>query len=327
MNKFYLLLFSFLVIGCKEEVGSSQTQNNDIPLQISEPAFNCVDFKDDLKELSKEITLVQNLRLVSKEEKEAIDYYQNKYNTSSLVNLGRLFEGKEPVTNDQSAGTTSNYILGQKIPGKIQGICVAEAFLGDGSNENVIFTVSEVDGSNFIAMQNTNKLKDAIVLYDTSKHLEVEEQNTDKNITEKNNDNTEEKTPPRASLSENAVLEKKSEPIAVTEMKVESSSDSNSSLEQSKDATKPSFNCAKAQTKVEHMICDNPKLADLDVSVARAYRQETEPGRDASYIESTKKDQKEWLKLRNTCETVECLEQKLLSRYESLAPWDFEQHE
>jgi uncharacterized protein len=64
--------------------------------------------------------------------------------------------------------------------------------------------------------------------------------------------------------------------------------------------------------------------AGQDVSVANAYKQETEPSRDASHIETIKKEQKEWLKERNKCETIECLNQKLLKRYESLAPWDFE---
>lgn len=89
----------------------------------------------------------------------------------------------------------------------------------------------------------------------------------------------------------------------------------------------PSFDCTKAETKVEKLICSNLELAELDAHVSRAYKQETAPSRDADYVETTKKAQKEWLKERNTCETTECLKQKLLSRYESLAPWDFEQHD
>ena len=65
-----------------------------------------------------------------------------------------------------------------------------------------------------------------------------------------------------------------------------------------------SFNCAKASTAVEGMICGNEELAALDVRVAAAYKALRSSAEDK---EGVKKDQQAWLKERNACRSTECL--------------------
>jgi uncharacterized protein len=72
-----------------------------------------------------------------------------------------------------------------------------------------------------------------------------------------------------------------------------------------------SFDCkAVRQNSVEHSICMNEKLAELDIIIADLYQQ-------ALNIDSNsiKQSQREWLKYtRNKCLTVECLEKAHLDR-------------
>lgn len=65
-----------------------------------------------------------------------------------------------------------------------------------------------------------------------------------------------------------------------------------------------SFNCSKASTAVEGMICGNEELAALDVRVAAAYKALRSSAEDK---EGVKKDQQAWLKERNACRSTECL--------------------
>ena len=65
-----------------------------------------------------------------------------------------------------------------------------------------------------------------------------------------------------------------------------------------------SFNCSKASTAVEGMICGNEELAALDVRVAAAYKSLRSNAEDK---EGVKKDQQAWLKERNACRSTECL--------------------
>lgn len=65
-----------------------------------------------------------------------------------------------------------------------------------------------------------------------------------------------------------------------------------------------SFNCSKASTAVEGMICGNEELAALDVRVAAVYKALRSSAEDK---EGVKKDQQAWLKERNACRSTECL--------------------
>ncbi|WP_297803371.1 hypothetical protein [uncultured Brevundimonas sp.] len=62
----------------------------------------------------------------------------------------------------------------------------------------------------------------------------------------------------------------------------------------------PSFDCARASTRVEHLICGNESLSRLDRQMAAVYRAErNDPNALAR--------QRAWLQKRNACTTEECL--------------------
>src|SRR5437667_11177383 len=63
-----------------------------------------------------------------------------------------------------------------------------------------------------------------------------------------------------------------------------------------------SFDCAKAATKVETLVCDDRELSMLDEALARAY----ESAR-ARFGAAAARDQRRWLRLRDGCETSHCL--------------------
>ncbi len=65
-----------------------------------------------------------------------------------------------------------------------------------------------------------------------------------------------------------------------------------------------SFDCSKASTQVERLICADPTLSDLDDRLAQAYRAAAgRPGADA-----VRAGQRRWLKeVRNRCQDISCL--------------------
>lgn len=73
-----------------------------------------------------------------------------------------------------------------------------------------------------------------------------------------------------------------------------------------------SFDCAKAGTKIEKMICASPTLNELDSDLASIYKEAV--GKDSSI----KQDQRDWIKERNQCSNVECLEQSYKERIATL---------
>jgi len=67
----------------------------------------------------------------------------------------------------------------------------------------------------------------------------------------------------------------------------------------------PSFNCAKASTQVERLICGDRELATLDVQLNQLYTKAMDSGKDN---EGLKTSQIEWRKsARDKCEDKECL--------------------
>lgn len=67
----------------------------------------------------------------------------------------------------------------------------------------------------------------------------------------------------------------------------------------------PSFNCAKASTGTEQLICANSDLSALDVKLAQLYQQVMSKSDD---VNSLKKSQNEWRKTkRDACSNVSCL--------------------
>ncbi|MDR2584130.1 MAG: hypothetical protein LBC75_11670 [Fibromonadaceae bacterium] len=69
---------------------------------------------------------------------------------------------------------------------------------------------------------------------------------------------------------------------------------------------KPSFDCAKAQSKTEIAICGNSDLAKLDFQMVQLYK---------PLVGSFKESQKEWLNERNKCaDNIDCLKSKYNAR-------------
>ena len=82
-------------------------------------------------------------------------------------------------------------------------------------------------------------------------------------------------------------------------------------------ASAASFDCSKASTKVERMICATPVLSALDEELAAAFkaRLAQDPGSAASIT----RDQRLWLAMaRGACTTVECTEQAYRRRISGL---------
>ncbi len=65
-----------------------------------------------------------------------------------------------------------------------------------------------------------------------------------------------------------------------------------------------SFDCAKAGTTVEKLICGNSELSKLDDQLAAAYADTLKSPDPASL----KAEQKVWLKVRNRCSDVACIQ-------------------
>lgn len=76
-----------------------------------------------------------------------------------------------------------------------------------------------------------------------------------------------------------------------------------------------SFDCEKAATKVEKMICADPELSKLDEELAKTYQNAMKDEGQAEVIKST---QKLWLKERNHCEDAACVKQAYASRLQNL---------
>jgi uncharacterized protein len=75
-----------------------------------------------------------------------------------------------------------------------------------------------------------------------------------------------------------------------------------------------SFDCAKAGSAVEHMICQDPAVSSLDERLAGAYKAASarDPGVKAA--------QRDWLaNTRNKCGTTACLAEAYTARLDALA--------
>jgi len=70
-----------------------------------------------------------------------------------------------------------------------------------------------------------------------------------------------------------------------------------------------SFDCTKANTNVEHLICKNPDLVKLDATVNRGYiAMLLTDSKEISYQDPVRLDQINWIrKVRNVCNDNACL--------------------
>ncbi|MGF6699560.1 uncharacterized protein YecT (DUF1311 family) [Paraburkholderia sp. MM5496-R1] len=65
-----------------------------------------------------------------------------------------------------------------------------------------------------------------------------------------------------------------------------------------------SFDCGKASSRIEKLVCSSPATADADRRLALAYRAAAANASDAAAL---KQQQREWLKERNACDDTACL--------------------
>lgn len=65
-----------------------------------------------------------------------------------------------------------------------------------------------------------------------------------------------------------------------------------------------SFDCKKATTKVEKLVCADAELSKLDEKLSAAYKTALQ---DQSQAEMIRQEQKSWLKRRNACVDIACL--------------------
>ena len=84
-------------------------------------------------------------------------------------------------------------------------------------------------------------------------------------------------------------------------------------------AAAQSFDCAKAQTRIEKMVCGDRSVADLDEYLGRYYSAaRAGNARASSCLQS---DQAQWLKTkRDTCQDANCLKAAYLDRLAELDP-------
>lgn len=77
-----------------------------------------------------------------------------------------------------------------------------------------------------------------------------------------------------------------------------------------------SFNCAKAQTQVEKMICSDVELTKLDKQLGQAWKRHL---RDNKFQDQFRNTQKQWMGHRNECADAECLKQTYQARLQQMA--------
>lgn len=84
---------------------------------------------------------------------------------------------------------------------------------------------------------------------------------------------------------------------------------------------KPSFDCAKASTNAEKLVCSDNELANLDNELSKAYTNARNLLDNAGKKELTS-EQKAWLETHNQCADKECVKQSLQKRIELLKSTD-----
>lgn len=77
-----------------------------------------------------------------------------------------------------------------------------------------------------------------------------------------------------------------------------------------------SFDCVKAATNTEKLICSNSALSKLDEELSAAYKMAL---KDEKQTDSIKQVQKQWIKERNGCSNVSCLKDEYTARIAQLS--------
>ena len=79
-----------------------------------------------------------------------------------------------------------------------------------------------------------------------------------------------------------------------------------------------SFDCGKAGTNIEKLICASEQLNELDEDLARKYKVLMARAVDDGLKKIIKNDQKTWLAKRNTCSNTACIVAAYQSRIDEL---------
>ena len=85
--------------------------------------------------------------------------------------------------------------------------------------------------------------------------------------------------------------------------------------------SRPGFDCGKATTSVERMICADPSLGEKDRQVSTTYRtwlQRVKSGDMIDPLDEIIADQKAWVQRRNACTTPACVSQSYDERIAEL---------
>jgi uncharacterized protein len=77
-----------------------------------------------------------------------------------------------------------------------------------------------------------------------------------------------------------------------------------------------SFDCSKATTRIEKMICADAELSKIDEELASAYNEALKKVSDPAAL---KREQQVWLKERNACTDAACVKQVYESRLQGLS--------
>jgi uncharacterized protein YecT (DUF1311 family) len=195
--------------------------------------------------------------------------------------------------------------LSQKVPDKFVELCTGTAYYYDNTSNAIIYSVSLVnnDSEYFVAVQDPEKFGVSLTLARLHEQGEAERRQAAQQQKEAYAGEPQQETPPAS-----AEPMKTAQETATTEQ------------------VKPSFDCNKATSKIDKLICQTPELAKWDGRLAESFH-----GRysHASPQEKTElaTTQKEWIKRRNQCETNQCIIDAYRQRDEELVPWEYEQHE
>ncbi len=86
---------------------------------------------------------------------------------------------------------------------------------------------------------------------------------------------------------------------------------------QTNEPIKASFDCAKAGTTVEKLICSSKDLAALDIDLAQRYKSLMTLS-DENGKSLTRNEQRDWIRERNKCNSVNCLARSYKDRISEL---------
>lgn len=106
-------------------------------------------------------------------------------------------------------------------------------------------------------------------------------------------------------------------PAAVSSVEATSAEAESAPVSVASTEIRPSFNCEKASSNAEKLVCSDAELASLDVSLSQTYTQHLSVSADKA---ASKKAQVAWIKgLNNACSDVDCMKAEYQARISVLS--------